>query len=72
LHGFAAVAVSVRWIAVIRYARWSSQEVVELLQGLLDGSYDDHQWDNFVSMKIEDAALEYAPCVRIVAASIAL
>lgn len=44
---------------MIGYAKWSTQEVVELLQGLLDGSYDDNQWDSFVSMKIEDAALEH-------------
>ena len=54
----ALVGLALWWLLARRGVVRSRDEVAQYIQNLLDGPFDDREWDEFTSMRIRDAELD--------------
>jgi hypothetical protein len=53
-----AVLVLLIWLSGLRRVVRSRDEVAQYIQNLLDGPFDDREWDEFTSRRIRDPELD--------------
>jgi len=54
----ALVGLVIAWLLARRGVVRSRDEVAQYIQNLLDGPFDDREWDEFISVRIRDSQLD--------------